>query len=119
LTNVINKLPFIKTNTPSSINFFGEFAHLVPGHSRAITSEGAVYIDDFEASEISLDLRAFNAWSLASIPQGLDHYFPEARLSKDLRSGINRARLAWYVIDPLFLRNGSTTPGHIRSNPDT
>ncbi len=118
LTNIIDWLPFIETNAPSSINFFGEFAHLVPGHSKAITSEGAVYIDDFEASEISLDLRAFNAWSLSSIPQGQDNLFPEAKLSKDLRSGFNRAKIAWYVIDPLFLRNGSTTPDHIRANPD-
>ncbi|MCK7537210.1 MAG: hypothetical protein MZV63_42720 [Marinilabiliales bacterium] len=65
---------------------------LVPGHSKAITSEGAVYIDDFEASEISLDLRAFNAWSLASVPQGQDQLFPEAKLSKDIRSGFNRAQ---------------------------
>lgn len=118
LTNIIDKLPFIKTNAPSSINFFGEFAHLVPGHSRAITSEGAAYIDDFEASEISLDLRAFNAWSYASVPQGQEQFFPEAKLNNDIRSGMNRALLAWYVIDPLFLRNGSTTPAHIRSNPD-
>jgi cell surface protein SprA len=118
LTNVIDWLPFIETSTPSSINFFGEFAHLVPGHSKAITSEGAVYIDDFEASEISLDLRAFNAWSLSSVPQGQDNLFPEASLSKDIRSGFNRALMAWYVIDPLFLRNGSTTPDHIRADPD-
>lgn len=118
LTNIIDWLPFLETSTPSSINFFGEFAHLVPGHSRAITSEGAVYIDDFEASEISLDLRAFNAWSLSSVPQGQDNLFPEASLSKDIRSGFNRALMAWYVIDPLFLRNGSTTPDYIRANPD-
>jgi cell surface protein SprA len=118
ITSMIDWLPLIETKAPSSINFFGEFAHLIPGHSRAITSEGAVYIDDFEASEISLDLRAFNAWSLASVPQGQSSLFPEAILSKDLRSGFNRARLAWYVIDPLFLRNGSTTPDHIRANPD-
>ncbi len=118
LTRAVDWLPFIKTNAPSSINFFGEFAHLVPGHSKAITSEGAVYIDDFEASEISLDLRAFNAWSLASVPQGQDHFFPEARLNNDLRSGMNRALTAWYVIDNLFLRNGSATPAHIRANPD-
>ncbi len=118
LTNAIDWLPLIQTKAPSSVNFFGEFAHLIPGHSRAITSEGAVYIDDFEASEISLDLRAFNAWSLSSVPQGQDQFFPEARLSKDIRSGYNRARLAWYVIDPLFLRNGSTTPAYIRANPD-
>lgn len=118
LTKMIDLLPFLETNTPSSVNFFGEFAHLVPGHSKAITSTGAVYIDDFEASEIPLDLRAFNAWSMASIPQGQDALFPEAKLSKDLRTGFNRARLAWYVIDPLFLRNGSTTPDHIRANKD-
>ncbi|MFN2335659.1 MAG: cell surface protein SprA [Bacteroidales bacterium] len=74
LTNAIDWLPLISTNAPSTINFFGEFAHLVPGHSKAITSAGAVYIDDFEASEISLDLRAFNAWSMASVPQGQDHF---------------------------------------------
>lgn len=118
LTNAIDWLPLISTNAPSTINFFGEFAHLVPGHSKAITSAGAVYIDDFEASEISLDLRAFNAWSMASVPQGQDHYFPEAKLNNDIRSGFNRARLAWYVIDPLFLRNGSTTPSYIKANPD-
>ena len=118
LTNAVDWLPFIETNAPSSIDFFGEFAQLVPGHSKAITSEGAVYIDDFEASEISLDLRAFNAWSLSSVPQGQDQLFPEARLSKDIRSGFNRARTAWYVIDPLFLRNGSTTPDHIKADPD-
>ena len=118
LTNAIDWLPLIETNAPSSVNFFGEFAYLAPGHSKAITSEGAVYIDDFEASEISLDLRAFNAWSLASVPQGQDQLFPEAKLSKDITSGFNRARLAWYVIDPLFLRNGSTTPDHIKADPD-
>ncbi|MEZ4999304.1 MAG: hypothetical protein R2744_00960 [Bacteroidales bacterium] len=25
---------------------------------------------------------------------------------------------AWFVIDPLFLRNGSTTPDYIKDNPD-
>ncbi len=118
LTNAVDWLPFIETNAPSSIDFFGEFAQLVPGHSKAITDEGAVYIDDFEASEISLDLRAFNAWSLSSVPQGQDLLFPEAKLSKDLRSGFNRGKTAWYVIDPLFLRNGSTTPDHIKADPD-
>jgi len=43
---------------------------------------------------------------------------PEAKLNNDLRSGFNRAQTAWYVIDPLFLRNGSTTPDHIRADPD-
>jgi cell surface protein SprA len=118
LTNIIDKIPLLETKTPSSFSFFGEFASLVPGHARAISKEGNSYIDDFEASEIPLDLKSFNAWSMASIPQGQDLLFPEARLNNNLASGFNRARLAWYVIDPLFLRNGSATPDHIKQNPD-
>ncbi len=34
-----------------------------------------------------------------------------------LTSGFHRARLAWYTIDPLFTRRGSSlTPGHIKSD---
>jgi cell surface protein SprA len=119
LTKMIDKLPFIETKAPSSVNFFGEVARLYPGHSKAITSAGNSYIDDFEASEIPLDIKSFHAWVLASIPQGQNAAFPEARLNNDIASGFNRARLAWYVIDPLFLRNGSATPDHIKRNPDT
>ncbi len=118
LTNIIDKIPFLETKTPSSISFFGEFAHLIPGHSRAISNAGNSYIDDFEASEIPLDLKSFNAWTIASIPQGQDLLFPEARFNDNPVSGYNRAKIAWYVIDPLLLRNGSSTPEHIKQNPD-
>jgi cell surface protein SprA len=118
LTKVIDKIPLLDTKTPSAISFFGEFANLIPGHSKAISNKGNSYIDDFEASEIPLDLKAFNAWTMSSIPQGQDLLFPEARLNNSLQSGFNRAKLAWYVIDPLFLRNGSSTPSHIKNNPD-
>jgi cell surface protein SprA len=118
LTKIIDKIPLLNTKTPSSFSFFGEFADLVPGHSKAISSAGNSYIDDFEASEIPLDLKAFNAWTISSVPQGQDDLFPEARFNNNLISGFNRAKLAWYVIDPLFLRNGSSTPEYIRSHPD-
>ncbi|NLN30972.1 MAG: cell surface protein SprA [Bacteroidales bacterium] len=118
LTNIIDKIPLLHTRTPSSISFFGEFAQLVPGHSRAISSAGNSYIDDFESSEIPLDLKSFNAWTISSVPQGQEQIFPEGRLHNNLASGYNRAKLAWYVIDPLFLRNGSSTPDHIKRNPD-
>jgi cell surface protein SprA len=119
ITNIIDKIPLIETKTPSTFSFFGEFAQLVPGHSKAISNAGNSYIDDFEASEIPLDLKSFNAWTVASVPQGQDLLFPEARLNDNPASGFNRAKLAWYVIDPLFLRNGSSTPEHIKRNPDT
>jgi cell surface protein SprA len=118
LTKFIDKIPFLETKTPSSLSFFGEFAHLIPGHSKAISNAGNSYIDDFEASEIPLDLKSFNAWTIASIPQGQDLIFPEARFNNKIVSGFNRAKTAWYVIDPLFLRNGSTTPEYIKQNPD-
>jgi cell surface protein SprA len=118
LTKAIDRIPLLETKTPSAISFFGEFAHLIPGHSRAITSAGNSYIDDFEASEIPLDLKSFNAWTLASIPQGQDQLFPEAKLNNNRATGFNRAKIAWYVIDPIFLRNGSSTPDHIKQNPD-
>ena len=118
LTNIIDRIPLISTSTPSTLSFFGEFAHLVPGHSRAISNAGNSYIDDFEASEIPLDLKSFNAWTIASIPQGQEQLFPESRFNNNVSSGFNRAKLAWYVIDPLFLRNGSSTPDHIKQNAD-
>ena len=118
LTKLIDKIPLLETSTPSSISFNGEFADLIPGHSRAISNAGNSYIDDFESSEIPLDLKSFNAWSVSSIPQGQDQLFPEARLNNNITGGNNRAKISWYVIDPLFLRNGTSTPGHIKSNPD-
>jgi cell surface protein SprA len=116
LTKAIDKIPLLNTKAPSTLSFFGEFAQLVPGHSRAISSAGNSYIDDFEASEIPLDLKSFNAWTYASIPQGQDQLFPEAKLNNNLTSGYNRAKIAWYVIDPIFLRNGSSTPDNIKQN---
>ncbi len=116
LTKLVDALPLIQTKEPSEITFVGEFADLVPGHSRAIQKEGNAYIDDFEGSETSLDMKSFAAWSISSTPVG---YFPEAEKINDLSYGYDRARLAWYVIDPLFLRNNSLTPDNIKNNPQT
>ncbi|MBN2697945.1 MAG: cell surface protein SprA [Bacteroidales bacterium] len=115
LTNIVDKLPFLETKAPSSLTLVGEFAHLIPGHSRAIAKEGNAYIDDFEGSETSIDLKHFSSWRLASTPRG---FFKEAELNNDLRYGYGRAKFAWYQIDPLFLRKESRTPEYLKSNPD-
>ncbi len=115
LTRLVDALPLIQTKEPSEITFVGEFADLIPGHSRAIQKEGNAFIDDFEGSETSLDMKSFAAWSISSTPEG---YFPEAAKINDLSYGYNRAKLSWYVIDPLFLRENSLTPDHIKNNPD-
>ncbi|MDI3521636.1 MAG: hypothetical protein PWR04_1624, partial [Anaerophaga sp.] len=118
LTSWIDKLPLVETTTPSSISFEGEFAQLIPGHPNVIEKEGNSYIDDFEGSEIPIDIKNWTAWKFASTPQGQPDIFPEAASINDLSYGFNRAKLAWYVIDPLFLRNNNLTPSHLRQNPD-
>ena len=113
LTRLVDALPFIETKEPSSIQVSGEFAQLIPGHSKAIGSNGNAYVDDFEGSQSTVDLRAFNAWTLASTPQGQTDLFPEGNLTNDLSYGYKRAKLNWFVIDPLFYRNNNLTPDNI------
>ncbi len=119
LTELIDKLPLVQTKEPSSITFEGEFAQLIPGHPKVIDETGTSYIDDFEGTRISYDMRNWTAWQIASTPQGQDtDLFPESSNEHNgtLISGYNRAKLAWYNIDPLFLRGNALTPGHIKAD---
>ena len=115
ITKAIDALPLISTKEKSSIRFEGEIAKLIAGHSKSIN---ASYIDDFEGSSVSYDIKAWTAWKLASKPQGQPTIFPNADLDNDLSQGFDRAKLAWYTIDPLFLRNITTTPKHIKNDPE-
>ncbi len=116
LTKMIDKLPGISTKAPSNITVSGEFANLIPGNSKAIGKNGTAYIDDFEGSQTTIDLKSnVGAWTLASTPQSR---FAEAKIDSVTRAyGFNRAKFSWYIIDPLFYRNQSgVTPSHITSN---
>lgn len=114
ITNIIDKLPFVSTKTPSSIQIDAEVANLIPGHNRAIGKEGNAFIDNFEGSMTSITLKNPFAWHLASIPQGQSNIFPEASDDTTLTSGYNRALLSWYTIDPsVFFRNNTTTPPNV------
>jgi len=116
LTNTLDKIPLLQLKEPSSISFEGEFAQILPGHPDVIQAEGQAYIDDFEGTETSIDMRNWTAWSLASAPKGQEDIIPNADRINDLIYGYNRAKLAWYTIDPLFSRNNQYTPGHIRND---
>lgn len=122
LTQVVDKLPFYSTKAKSTVTVEGEFAHLIPGNPRSITTDGIAYLDDFEGSQSTIDLKTIFQWRLASTPQGQSDLFPEGEgtLSNTLAYGYNRAKLAWYVIDPLFWRDNlnSGMPDHIRDDPD-
>lgn len=110
LTRLVDKIPFINTKAPSSINFNGEFARLNPGNPRALnyagSSNGTSYLDDFENSQSFIDVKGAIGWQLSSTPQ----LFPESRLFNDLSYGYNRARLAFYNIDPIFYTNSGSIP---------
>ena len=117
LTNTLDKLPFYDTKAESSINASMEGAYLIPGHSRAIGNAGTSYVDDFEGSVSTIDLRTQSLWFHSATPQGID-LFPEGEYVDDLRNGFRRAQLSWYVIDPLFFRNNNLTPQHIADDAD-
>lgn len=117
LTRLLDKIPFYTTNAPSSINAYGEAAVLKPGHPKQIGkgSEGLIYVDDFEGTRSSVDLRfPFISWTLASTPQG-NGLFPEATLTNNLDYGKNRAKLAWYNIEPT-LQDKSSANNPLRTN---
>lgn len=113
LTTLLNKLPFIHTNAKSHLTIDSEFAQFKPGTARG--AKGNAFLDDFEGSKIALDMKSVTQWKLASTPQ--DELFPEGT-SDSLRYGFNRARLAWYIVDPIFYRMSTSTPSHIREDEE-
>lgn len=121
LTRLVDKIPFIETKEPSSITFSGEFANLVPGHPKSLnfagSKNGVSYIDDFEGTKSVIDLKSAIGWQISGTPNTTARLFPESELTNNLEYGFNRARLAFYNIDPIFYNNyGSTGPSSIRNN---
>ncbi len=113
ITKLVDKLPFISTKEPSSVTFNGEFANLIPGNNKAIGKKGVAYIDDFEGSQSTTDLKNIGSWMISSTPSGT---FPEGTNDNNVNYGYNRAKLSWYTIDPLFYRGNSQTPSNIDDN---
>ncbi|CAL1516605.1 cell surface protein SprA [Chitinophaga sp. MM2321] len=123
LSRILDKLPNYTTASPSSILFTGEVARLFPGHSKLInepgSKQGTAYIDDFEGVKSGYDLKfPATSWALASTPKGATNasgtvMFPEAELSNLLEYGKNRAKLAWYIIEPTLQlpRSPNLPPG--------
>lgn len=110
LTRWLDKLPFYNTTEMSSITAYGEGAFLKPGHPKQIGkgSEGSIFIDDFEGSRNAIDLRfPLVSWGLASTPS----MFAESTGRDSLEYNFNRAKLAWYNIEPILQdRRNSNNP---------
>ncbi len=90
----------------------------MPGASKAdqFNGEATVYIDDFEGSQTTIDMRSPQAWTLASTPRGFGGEIPE----DDLSYGYRRSKLSWYTVDPVFYvdsqRPSGITEADLRSN---
>lgn len=110
LNKWLSKLPFYEANGTSTISASAEAAKMTPGHAPQIGKggEGLIYLDDFEGTKSSIDLRfPIVGWTLASTPFGAtDRFgntmFPEANSYDNLDYGKNRAKLAWYNIEPIL-----------------
>ncbi len=113
LTRWLDKLPYYNTTEMSTVTAYGEGAVLKPGHPKQIGkgSSGLIFIDDFEGSRNAIDLRfPLVSWGLASTPAG-NGLFPEADRRDTLEYGFNRAKLAWYNIEPVLQdRRNSNNP---------
>ncbi len=114
-TKWVNKLPFTESDMASNFSIRGDVAYLLPGTPKSIeiNGEAASYIDDFEGSQIPLDIRSQRLWFLASTPeQQPDFDLGNNAPGNPLDYGKQRARLAWYNIDN-DLHGGSQQPDNI------
>jgi len=114
LTRLVNKLPNIDTDVPSNFSLRGEIAFLKPDTSSndSFQGESTVYIDDFEGSQTTIDMRSPLSWTLSSTPKwqsGVD-YNDFGSTAVNLDYGFKRAKLNWYSVDPTIYVQ---TPGEI------
>ncbi|WP_370529622.1 T9SS outer membrane translocon Sov/SprA [Flavobacterium rivulicola] len=114
LTRLANKLPNVDTDVPSNLSVRGEIAFLQPNTPKAdqFQGEATVYVDDFEGSQTTIDMRSPLSWTLSSVPkwQSGVQYPDFGATSADLEYGFKRAKLNWYTIDPTIYVQ---TPGDI------
>ncbi len=105
LTRLVNKLPNMDTDVPSNLSVRGEIAFLKPDSPKgnSFQGESTIYVDDFEGSQSTIDMRSAYAWSLASTPvnDAQSSYDFNAN-ANDLSYGFKRAKMSWYTIDPIF-----------------
>lgn len=117
LTRLANALPNIDTDAESNVSLRGEFAYLAPGSPKgtSLKGEATSYVDDFEGTQNSIDLKSQQSWFLSSRPADLDgdgQNDPE--YINGIESGYGRAMLNWYSIDPIFYT--SQRPNGISDN---
>ncbi len=113
-TRLVNKLPFMDTDAPSNLSIRGEIAFLEPDDPKGngFQGESTIYVDDFEGSQSTIDMRSPFAWELSSTPTNKDAKKPTDyefnANANDLSYGFKRSKLSWYTIDPVFYTSKPT-----------
>ena len=94
LSRLINKIPSLQTDIPSTLSFRGEVASLISGNPRNTNLDGEanVYIDDFEGAQTNIDIKGFTSWKLGSVP--FKNFKGSGLINDDITSGYARAKLA-------------------------
>jgi hypothetical protein len=94
LTDVVDALPLVRTNTPSSLKISGEVAQSLPNSN----TKGEAYVDDFDGSKNTTTLNVMRGqWTLASPPTTTSPYSHEDAQTKGQHSIMNRAQyFYWY-----------------------
>lgn len=116
-TRLVNKLPNMDTDVSSNLSVRGEIAFLQPDNPKgnSFQGESTIYVDDFEGSQSTIDMRSPYAWKLSSTPMNdTESLYNFNANANDLSYGFKRAKLSWYSIDPVFY---TTKPSGI-SNDD-
>ena len=76
--------------------------------------ESTLYVDDFEGSQTTIDVKSALSWSLSSVPErNSTSTYDFFGNSTGLDYGFRRAKLAWYTIDPIFY---TSSPSGISKN---
>ncbi len=97
LTRVMDALPFVETQSPTTFNFEGEIAQVIPNpntvnNEKTGDGSGVAYIDDFEGAKkqtlLGIDRRG---WTPSSVPAQLIEYAPGNYV--DLS---RRGEMIWY-----------------------
>ncbi len=104
-TRLVNKLPYLDTDVPSNLSVRGEIAFLKPQDPKgnSFQGESTIYVDDFEGSQSTIDMRSPFAWKLSSTPlKDSNNLYDFNADANDLSYGYKRAKISWYNIDPLF-----------------
>ncbi len=90
-------------------------AYLLPGSPSGINVDGTAtsYLDDFEASQIPINLSSPQQWFLASTPDTFNDFM---EITVDALSyNYKRGKIAWYNVDQLFYGSGNR-PSNIDEN---